>query len=653
MKKKIVYIAPHLSTGGMPQYLFKQMDLLKDDFEIYCIEWDNVTGGILVVQRNRILNLLGERLITLSSDRKQLFTVLQQINPDVIHLQEIPEMFMSYDIAKRLYEKGRRYTIIETSHDSSYNVDNKIHFPDKFLMVSQYQIEQYKKLGIPCDLVEYPIEYHERTKTREQILSELGLDPNVKHIINVGLFTPRKNQAEVIEYAKMMQGYPVQFHFLGNHADNFKFYWEPLMKDFPSNCKWWNERTDVDNFYQIADLFLFTSRGSDTDKETMPLVIREALSWKTPSLIYNLPVYLGYFDKYPTIEYLDFNSIENNKELIVKKLGVSKTETVTQITDTPNIWSRWNENEYKMFFGCDKLIPYPVIVAIREYKSDAILWSTVYDSMIPNVEYWMVPSPHNKDVYSGVKLCIYREDTEEQIYEYPYFTKFVNVPTLSLSNKAPYYWNYTEYWVMKKYDRFFADKYDNIVDAGANIGVFSKYMLHERKSKKLVLIECDPVNILDLKRNFWSDDRVTIIGKAISHSKTPITFYRCTSNSIISTILSPDEIAFNNSGVRGGVQSIVETVTIEDLVNQLGTIDLLKIDIEGAEYSLFENIDEKLFAHINNLFIECHYFESDYIEKYKRLTDKLIRNGYSIEVYPHDVVQQKGGSECFYASKRV
>jgi FkbM family methyltransferase len=191
--------------------------------------------------------------------------------------------------------------------------------PDKFLMVSQYQIDQYKTLDIPIGLVEYPIENKIRTKTREQALRDLGLDPNLKHVINVGLFTPRKNQAEVIEYARQLQNYPIQFHFLGNQADNFKPYWEPLMKDFPKNCKWWNERSDVDAFYEAADLFLFTSRGNSHDKETMPLVIREALSWKTPSMIYNLPVYMGYFDKYDTIEYLS-NDTQQNAYRIAEKL---------------------------------------------------------------------------------------------------------------------------------------------------------------------------------------------------------------------------------------------------------------------------------------------------------------------------------------------
>ena len=35
----------------------------------------------------------------------------------------------------------------------------------------------------------------------------------MKHVLNVGLWTSRKNQAEVIEYAKLLPD--VQFHFVG------------------------------------------------------------------------------------------------------------------------------------------------------------------------------------------------------------------------------------------------------------------------------------------------------------------------------------------------------------------------------------------------------------------------------------------------------
>ena len=37
-----------------------------------------------------------------------------------------------------------------------------------------------------------------------------------------------------------------EFHSVGNQADNFKWYWEPLMESKPDNLTWWDERTDVE-----------------------------------------------------------------------------------------------------------------------------------------------------------------------------------------------------------------------------------------------------------------------------------------------------------------------------------------------------------------------------------------------------------------------
>jgi len=317
--KKLLYVAPHLSTGGLPQYLTKKVELLKQDFEIHLVEWVDCTGGVLVVTRNKLVKLIDpDKFYTLTEDKFELLNIIDKVNPDIVHLEEIPEFFMDADLAQKLYNPNRNYYIVETSHDSSFNTDNKRFFPDKFMFVSQWQINQYKDLDIPKVLVEYPIEYVDRPD-RTKALLELGLDPNKKHILHVGLFTPRKNQSEFFEYAKALPEY--QFHSLGNQADNFKHYWEPLMKDKPDNLTWWNERTDVDKFYQAMDLFLFTSRGTANDKETMPLVIREALSYQIPQLLYNLPVYLNYFDKYNTIGYLEFNNFGKNCELIKSQLS--------------------------------------------------------------------------------------------------------------------------------------------------------------------------------------------------------------------------------------------------------------------------------------------------------------------------------------------
>jgi len=317
MKKTVLFITPHLSTGGLPQYLYKQIELIHNDVTVYCIEWEDITGGRLVVQRNKIKELLGNRLVTLQGNKHELFNYINNINPHVIHLQEIPELFMQNDITQVLYNADRPYVLIETTHTSQYDVRTKRYLPDKFLLVSKYQFDAYAPLGVPCDVVQYPIEYKVRNQSKLSVLNKLGWNSEYKHVINVGLFTPGKNQAEVIEYARRLSEYPIQFHFIGNQAENFREYWEPLMQQFPSNCKWWNERDDVDMFYQAADMMLFTST-----LEAMPLVVKESICWKLPTLLYNLPTYTEYFSRFDNISYLTENK-EQNLTKILATLGLS------------------------------------------------------------------------------------------------------------------------------------------------------------------------------------------------------------------------------------------------------------------------------------------------------------------------------------------
>ena len=334
--EKILFIAPHLSTGGLPQYLVKKVELLKGEFEVYLIEYNNSTGGKLVIQKNKILDLVDEdKFFMLDDNKEETLEIIKNIKPDIVHLEEIPEYFMSYDLARKIYNVDREYFIVETSHDSSFNTNHKIFFPDKFMFVSDWQIQQYKNIDIPKILVEYPIEYQERLH-RVKTLIKLGLDPSKKHILHVGLFTPRKNQAEFFEYARSLPEY--QFHCLGNQAGNFEYYWKPLMEDKPDNIVWWNERTDVERFYGCMDLFLFTSRGSDNDKETMPLVIREAISHQIPQLLYNLPVYLNYFDKFDSIDYLNYDDLDSNINLIrstLNKDGINPSEEAYVVCTYP------------------------------------------------------------------------------------------------------------------------------------------------------------------------------------------------------------------------------------------------------------------------------------------------------------------------------
>jgi glycosyltransferase involved in cell wall biosynthesis len=312
-KLKILYVTPHLSTGGMPQYLLKKIESLKDECEVYCVEYNQIATWY-VIQRNKIVEMLGDHFFSLQDKpREQLLDVINKIQPDVVHVEEFPETFMRADIAKALYSKDRKYLIFESYHGLSFEAKNKSFFPDKFIFVSEYQADLYRGLGIHTEILEYPIEINEPNK--DACRQELGFDPNYKHVLNVGLFNPWKNQGELVDYAKKMLDVNVKFHFVGNQAPNFEEYWGPIMKTLPDNCVIWKERGDVEKFYQAADLMVFTSK-----METSPIVIREAIAWKLPCLIRNLPAYKNLYNKYPDIKYLVVDGVDDNVELIKKEL---------------------------------------------------------------------------------------------------------------------------------------------------------------------------------------------------------------------------------------------------------------------------------------------------------------------------------------------
>jgi len=123
------------------------------------------------------------------------------------------------------------------------------------------------------------------------------LDPTQRHILNVGLFCERKNQKQCFEIARLLPD--IQFHFIGNMADNFKPYWQPLLADQPPNVILWYERADCDAFYAAMDAFLFTSTG-----ELFPLALKEALAWDMPVYLRDLPVYCHAYDTEKLVTYI-------------------------------------------------------------------------------------------------------------------------------------------------------------------------------------------------------------------------------------------------------------------------------------------------------------------------------------------------------------
>lgn len=318
MRKRLLYISPHLSTGGMPQYLYKQILEFSNDLHVGVIEHKNLSGTEYVVQKNKIRNSV-DWFTTLDNER-DLLGYIDEFQPNVIHFTEIPEHFISTSLLDVMFDNTtRNYDIVVSTHGSGTDPNSIKYHPDRYVLVSEWSARRFEHLGIDTVIWEYPI--HDYQTNKEWAQEKLMLDPEYKHVLMVGLFTEGKNQGEIFKVARRLESYKIMFHFVGNTALNFETYWRPLVENTPINCVLWGERDDVDVFYQACDLFYFSSK-----LELNPIAIKEAISYGLPCIFRRLPTYLDIYDGNPLVTYIDDN-IERTKDIILNTLKPKVDDT--------------------------------------------------------------------------------------------------------------------------------------------------------------------------------------------------------------------------------------------------------------------------------------------------------------------------------------
>ena len=316
-KLKILYLTPHLSTGGAPQFLLKRIQSLqqyKDQLEIFLVEYSQFSDTY-IVQRNKIISLLDQAhffslgLADQNSRKYQLMDIIRDNNIDIIHAEEMLDGFESFnripfDLLNQIYSNDRSWRIVETCHNIWYDPKtNKKLQPEAYSLVTPYHLKNSFRDTPPVKyMTTYPYENKvqdivEKNIEKIKVREELGLDLFKTHVLNVGLWTSGKNQGEGVEVARtLVESNPeIEFHFIGNQASNFEDHWGPIMKDLPPNVKVWGERDDVDKFMKACDVMMFNSTW-----ECNPLVVREAINYGMKILTRDLPQYMGMFEKFIT-----------------------------------------------------------------------------------------------------------------------------------------------------------------------------------------------------------------------------------------------------------------------------------------------------------------------------------------------------------------
>ena len=183
-KKKLLYVASHLSTGGMPQYLLKQIQTFKDEFEIQVVEYNDHSGGVFVVQKNQINDLV--ELFTLYENKGEtLIAIIDAQKPDIVHFTEIPEHFIEHQTLDKIFgDKKRKYHIVCSTHGSFTNPDEIKYHPDRYVLVSEWSRRRFEHLKVDTKVWEYPIEDFNYDK--DSAKEELEFEKDWKHVLMVG-----------------------------------------------------------------------------------------------------------------------------------------------------------------------------------------------------------------------------------------------------------------------------------------------------------------------------------------------------------------------------------------------------------------------------------------------------------------------------------
>lgn len=165
-----------------------------------------------------------------------------------------------------------------------------------------------------------------------------------------------------------------------------------------------------------------------------------------------------------------------------------------------------------------------------------------------------------------------------------------------------------------------------IMDVGGYEGKWAEE-IHKRYGSKIFIFE--PVS------SFCAD-----ITKRLGHEPDIILFPFGLSGTTTTTdvLLDANSSSVFEQGVREGADhETIKLVAGSDFFrdHDVKSVDLLKLNIEGGEYDLLDNlIENRLVARIDNIQVQFHEFVPNAAERMKKIQDALLKTHHTTYQYP-------------------
>ena len=183
--------------------------------------------------------------------------------------------------------------------------------------------------------------------------------------------------------------------------------------------------------------------------------------------------------------------------------------------------------------------------------------------------------------------------------------------------------------IVNTQNHFFIDDgaFSVVVVLGAGRGEFSEEVMRRCPFCRIVMVEPTPILAQGLIRKFKDQKNVEILEVAVgSKTKDSCRFYLSKNwqeNSLYKSLIREEDDQEEIS---------VRMITLKDIFSLLNleTVDLLKVDIEGAEWDLLQNLSKSEFEKIHQISIEFHDFiDPSLRDKSERCISLLREFGYS------------------------
>jgi FkbM family methyltransferase len=190
-----------------------------------------------------------------------------------------------------------------------------------------------------------------------------------------------------------------------------------------------------------------------------------------------------------------------------------------------------------------------------------------------------------------------------------------------------------------------------IIDCGANVGFSVAYFKSILPNCTIYAFEPDPETFKLLEKNVTNCnfEKVNIINQGLGGTKKNASFYTSVNSEYMAPVMSFAKNEYAQKGIE------INYISLGDFLGTFDRVDLCKIDIEGSESIVIEDlIAKKVLNKVSTFIIEYHHWIKQKFS-FDELVELLKVNGFEIHVVkhePHNIDWETSGNTIIRAHNK-